>query len=239
MVFIDPPFGFNVDTWDTPELVWSESYWVRVFTSLQDILQDSAAIVIFGDIFTVLPPLLAGVKLFNEVAETKQLPKILPPVQICFQKVNKPHKSGKTGYAQSVENAFIFHFQSYPKLLKYDFDVKGNLLTAARVVGARRLKNSDRKWINPCQKPHIWLRYFIDNNTTSNSLVLDLTAGSFSSFFACYFNTKPIHWAGCDIGPDTIKNWEFFQRQIEDESILLERFYEGIIFQIFFKYSIS
>ena len=34
LVFSDPPFGFNVDTWDTPELVWSDSYWVRVFMLL-------------------------------------------------------------------------------------------------------------------------------------------------------------------------------------------------------------
>ncbi len=227
LVFIDPPFGFNLAEWDGADNVWTADYWFDVFSSLADYLLDSAAIVVFGDCFNVLPELLAGVKLFNEDARENQNPILLPPIQICFQKINHPHKGGNN-YSQSVENAFVFHYQSTPKIKKNNFELAGNLLTSSRVTGARRILNEEGTWMNPCQKSQLWLRYFIDNNTVMNSLVLDLTAGSFSSYLACFYSTRTLHWAGCDIGPNTLKNWEFLRSQLEEDCENLKKFYQGI-----------
>ena len=234
LVFIDPPFGFDLASWDKPDDVWPADQWVEVFTSLRDILKELAAVVVFGDCHSVLTPLLKGVKKFNELSVAAQLPQLLGPIQICFQKVDKPQKSGKTGYSQSIENAFVFHYGTYPKIAKRDFEINGNLLTGNRVIGAQRIKNPEGNWMNPCQKPHIWLRFFIENNTTADSLVLDLTAGSFSSYLACHYSVHSLHWAGCDIGSDTLTNWNFLQTQIENETDQMENFYAGTIAIFFF-----
>ena len=224
LVFIDPPFGFNVESWDTPEHIWPSDYWFEVLSSLQAYLKDAAAVVVFGDCFNVLPRLLEGVKRFNDYADQTQQPRFIPPIQICFQKLNHPHKSGN-GYSQSIENAFVFHYKESPRVKSLDFEISGNLLSSTRVTGPRRIKNEKGEWINPCQKPHIWLKYFIQNNTTSESVVLDLTAGSFSSFLACFHSTHTLHWAGCDIGPDTLKNFDFLQKCIDAEE--LEEYFAG------------
>ena len=61
VVFIDPPFGWHVDEWDEPEEVWQPDYWFDVLESILGSLMESAAIVVFGDCFNVLPLLLKGV----------------------------------------------------------------------------------------------------------------------------------------------------------------------------------
>jgi hypothetical protein len=219
--------------WDSPDDVWSPEYWLEVFSSISGSLLESAAIVVFADCVKVLPKLLAGVDLYNEHASDIQRSTLSAPVQICFNKLNHPHK-GPGGYSQSVEHAFLFYFGSPPKITRLDFELAGNLLSSTRVTGARRILDRKGEWMNPAQKPNIWLKFFLDNHAKSESVVMDLTAGSFSSFLACYYSDKHLHWVGCDIGQQTLDNWDFLLDEVENETKPILQFSEGNIFCFLF-----
>jgi hypothetical protein len=226
LVFIDPPFGWNLSEWDRPEDVWQDDHWFDLLSYISPHLKDSAAVVVFGDCFNVLPKLLNGVSDFNSYSSKQQKPTFTAPVQICFNKTNHPHKAAN-GYSQSVEHAFLFFYKQHAPIKKLKFELRGNLLTSSKVSGSRRILDGSGNMINPCQKPNIWLRYFLDNHTVEDSVVMDLTCGSFSSFLACYFCTHRLHWIGCDIATTTLKNWDFLISQITTESPAIEIFFEG------------
>jgi hypothetical protein len=60
----------------------------------------------------------------------------------------------------------------------------------------------------------LWLKVFLNNHAVSSTVVVDLTAGSFSSFMACYLSPTPFHWMGSDIAPDSISQWEFVEKNL-------------------------
>jgi hypothetical protein len=60
----------------------------------------------------------------------------------------------------------------------------------------------------------LWLKVFLNNHAVSSTVVVDLTAGSFSSFLACYLSPTPFHWMGGDIAPDSISQWEFVAKNL-------------------------
>ena len=210
LVFFDPPFGYGLEVWDSPDKIWDLKYWLLVLQSLRAILADGATLAAFGDCFNVLPPLMQAIQAFNAKSSQKGSPLFVSPVQFCFQKTNHPHK-GTAGYSQSVENVFLFFYGAPPKIKKMAFELGGNLLSAARVAGDRVIKGPDGTQLNPCQKNPLLLRALIENHATPNTIVLDLTAGSFSSYLACYLSTLPLHWAGCDIAENALSMWDHIQ----------------------------
>ena len=207
---MDPPYGYNLRDWDAPDKVWPQDYWLTVLQSLRSVLADGATLAVFGDCFNVLPPLLSAIKAYNEDASSTSAPQFVTPVQFCFQKTNHPHK-GTAGYSQSIENVFLFFYGVPPKIKSLNFEFGGNLLSAARVSGDRCIKGPDGNPLNPCQKSPLLLRAFVENHAAPNTVVMDLTAGSFSSFLACYLSLVPVHWVGCDSDKDAFKNWEHVQ----------------------------
>lgn len=211
LVFIDPPYGYNVADWDSPSDVWTPEYFSEIFKSLTHRLLPSATIVVFGDIFTVLPNLVGGVELFNNnYASGQDL--FVAPVHFVYHKTNKPHK-GASGYSHSLENAFVYFYQRGPPIVKQQQEIGGNLLTGPRVAGIQRIVNLDDEMLNVSQKPHRFLSFFLDNHAQSETLVLDLTAGSFSSYLACFFNKKVLHWAGCDVKENGSTEFETFRNE--------------------------
>jgi hypothetical protein len=136
LVFADPPWAWNLAPWDTPKAAWTALYWKTVFQSLSSQIQALAALVIFGDLFNVLPPLVQGVTEYNSWARANQAGDWVKPVQICLNKSNHPHK-GTGGYLHLIENAFVWFFQKAPKIKELPYELNGNLLTVPRVQGNR------------------------------------------------------------------------------------------------------
>lgn len=217
LVLIDPPFGWKTAEWDQPDNVWTEKYWTQVLLSVQPHLADKATIAVFGDCFNVLPQLTAGVAAYNAKAESKQLGKLVNPVQLCFNKTNHPHK-GVGGYSQSVDNVFLYFYKEAPKIKKLPFEFNGNVFSTSRPSGSRFIPSYSGKTSNPTQKSHLVLKVLLANQIPeSGSLVMDLTAGSFSSWLASYLSPKAIHWVGCDSRSDGMADWDYLQSQLPDE----------------------
>ena len=210
LVFVDPPYGYSMKEWDTPDKVWQSDYWIVVLQSIRSVLVEGATLAVFGDCFNVLPPLMSAIQAFNEEAAASGAHQFVSPVQFCFQKTNHPHK-GTGGYSQSIENVFLFFYGFPPKIKSLNFEFGGNLLSAARVSGDRLIKGPDENPLNPCQKSPLLLRALIENHATPNTIVMDLTAGSFSSYLACFLSLIPLHWVGCDIDKNSLENWNHVQ----------------------------
>lgn len=225
LVLIDPPFGWNLAEWDKPECVWESSYWTTIFISLSRILAPNGVVAVFGDSFNVLPALMEGLKGYESHAEKHQKPSFVAKTPLYFNKTNHPHK-GTGAYAQSVEQCFLFFYQSAPKISKFSYELGGNLITAASVTGARKIYALDGS-SNPCQKSHLWLDILLANHAVSDTLVVDLTAGSFSSFMACYLAKKDLHWVGCDIHPDFLENWTDLLNSINNNTKWFKKFVLG------------
>jgi hypothetical protein len=174
-----------------------------------------AALGVYGDLFNVLPPLVQGITEYNSWARANQAGEWVKPVQICLNKSNHPHK-GTGGYSHLVEYTFVWFFQKAPKIKELPYELNGNLLTVPRVQGNRRIPHWDDSTTpyNPTQKSHLWLKVFLNNHAVSSTMVVDLTAGSFSSFLACYLSPTPFHWMGSDIAPDSISQWEFVEKNL-------------------------
>jgi hypothetical protein len=210
LLLVDPPYGFNMKEWDSPDKVWQQDYWITVLDSTKLVLVEGATLAVFGDCFNVLPPLLGAMKAFNEAAASTGAPQFVTPVQFCFQKTNHPHK-GIAGYSQSIENVFLFFYGVSPKIKSMKFELGGNLLSSARVSGDRSIKGADGKPLNPCQKSPLLLRALIENHATPGTIVMDLTAGSFSSYLACFLTHVPVHWVGCDSDKGSLDKWTHVQ----------------------------
>jgi hypothetical protein len=160
LVFANPPWGWNLALWDTLEAVWTALYWKTALQSLASQIQALAALVVFGDLFNMLPPLIQGISEYNSWAPSNQAGEWVKPVQICLNKSNNPHK-GTRGYLQ-VENAFMWFFQKAPKITELPYKLNRNLLTVPQVQGNHLIPhwNGSSTLYNPTQKSHLWLKVF-------------------------------------------------------------------------------
>jgi len=214
LVIVDPPFGWNVADWDKPESIWDAEYWCTVLRSIQPHLLDKATLAVFGDSFNVLPQLIAGIAAYNDWAEENLLGKFVKPTELCVNKTNHPHKTSNC-YSQSVEHTFLYFYKEAPKIKQFDFELGGNLVNIPRPAGSRLIPNAQREPMNPCQKSHLFLNILLRNHALPNTVVIDLTAGSFSSYMACFMSSEVYHWAGCDFDLNSFDNWQFLQNSVD------------------------
>lgn len=237
LVFLDPPYGFGLADWDSPESLWTSTYFSTVFRALAAKLLPEAAVVVFGDVFSVLPALKLGVDHYNNSTMDKEAI-FVNPVHFVFHKTNKPHK-GASGYSHSLENAFLYFFKKSPSIKKLNVESGGNLLIGPRVEGFQQIKGEDGRIFNITQKPFKLLNFFIQNHAIPNTAVWDLTAGSFSSFVACYLSNISVHWAGCDIDQQSMQNFNELLEILKNEDGWLKTFQLGMFyyFPLFFTLS--
>lgn len=202
-VFIDSPFGYSVDKlWDLPKHVWKEDYWLEILKSLEKRMQESGLLVVFGDLFKVYPPLHAAITHWNSDHGKKWI--AVPP--LFYNKRNHTNK-GTGPYANSVELAFLYYWSSVPRIGKLPYELNGNLIEGNKTGD---LLHGLADYHNPCQKPNVLLKLLLENHAEEKTLVIDLTAGSFTSFLAVLQLTKETFWVGSDTHPEAGKNWDFF-----------------------------
>ncbi len=227
LIFIDPPYGWNVvKAWDKVSDIWGSEYWEQVLRSLDGIIAEGTCLCVFGDVFNVLPPLTLAISKYNDKKSRLSKGLWTKPTQMAFNKTNHSHKTNCV-YSQSIENAFLFWYKKMPKISKLPFELGGNMLFGPKVAGKRVLLNAEGNIINPCQKSALWLKVLVENHAKSNTIVLDLTAGSMASYFACYFAPVSLHWVGSDIDPTMIANWNFLRKGIRNEEAWFQDFVLG------------
>jgi hypothetical protein len=214
-----------VADWDNPEDVWTSDYFYKILQTVAPKLAVGAALVVFGDSFSVLPELHQAIKKFNQNIDSTGFSPFVSPVQFFFHKTNKTHK-GVGAYCQSNENAYLYYYKTAPKVQKFADD-SGTFVSGPTIAGRRQIVGPSSKVVNPCQKPHNWLSLFIENHATPKSLVLDLTAGSGSSFLACFTSQKTLNWAGCDVDPAFLDNFFHLRELLTTNSEWLTNFIEG------------
>ncbi len=235
LIFIDPPYGWNVvKAWDKKSDIWNSEYWYGVLRSLDTIIGEGTCMCIFGDVFNVLPPLMRALSKYNDEHEKLSKGLWTKPTQMTFNKTNHTNKSNSP-YSHSIENAFLFWFKSVPRMSKLPHELGGNLLFGPKVAGKRALCNESGKMINPCQKSPLWLKILVDNHAKPDTIVLDLTAGSMSSYFACYFADVSLHWVGADIGPETINNFKFLYKGARKSDSWFINFVQGKLLLVVLK----
>lgn len=214
IVLADPPYGYQLASWDHPEDVWDSEYWTQLLQSLLPVLKRGTLLCVFGDCFNVLPPLAAAIQEWNT---TRPANAWVSPTQIVCNKQNHPNK-GSLPYASSAENAFLFWYEQAPPIGKHTHELGGNVISSSKILPSTQIQNLKGEPLNPCQKPYTWLKILIENHAMDDTLVLDLTCGSFSSFLPVYTSNKAVHWVGSDKGLQTLENWEEFLDNVTNET---------------------
>ena len=216
VVLLDPPYGWKQASWDQPEDKWSSQYFKTVLDSLTPVVRSGTLLVLFADPIGVLPSFLDRLKLYNSQSGEGSERKWIYANTLHFHKLNSVSK-GIGPYANSVESAFLFYFGKVPKITKMRYELGGNLLTSSKLQKKMQIPVVAQGKPNPCQKPNLWLNILLENHVVDNSYVLDLTAGSFSSFLATYLLNSSIHWVGVDKDSDVLENFKLLLEKVNDE----------------------
>lgn len=207
VIFVDPPFGFDVALWDAKDKVWTTKYWKAVLESLKEVSKPGTLLVLFADPVAVLPSFMAALASYNELAQRGSRKEWKYANQVVFNKTNYVAKSSGP-YAHSVETAFLFYYEKIPKISKLRHELAGNYVSAAKLSSKLTLPVSEGEQPNPCQKPNLWLQLLLENHVADDSYVMDLTAGSLSSAVATFLVNSPIHWVGADNNPNVLANFK-------------------------------
>ncbi len=56
VILADPPYGWGLADWDSPENVWPIEYWLDLLKEASLVAAESCTFVVFGDLVNVFPP---------------------------------------------------------------------------------------------------------------------------------------------------------------------------------------
>lgn len=189
LILTDPPYGTTACKWDT--VIPFEPMWVE----LKRIIKPNGAIALFGSEPFSSALRMSNIKQYkydwvwvknvstNFLHAKRQPLRNTENVHVFYKKCGKYYPIKSTGHiptqsAKGCSNGVLYHGKNtrnysggettrYPKTT-IEFDVVD-------------LKNR----LHPTQKPVSLLEYLIKTYTQENEVVLDFTAGSFSTGVAC------------------------------------------------------
>ena len=196
LILTDPPYGTTQNKWDS--VIPFEQMWEQ----LKRIIKPNGAIVLFGSepFSSLLRISNLGMFKYDWVRNktygtnfqfaNRQPMKAHETVSVFYDKQSKyyPIKTKRdkvidtTGWKQDKRNGNHKNFNSKEVIRKvYDEKFPISVLEYNPSIG----ECNNTKKLHPTQKPVALLEYLIKTYTNENEVVLDFTAGSFSTGVAC------------------------------------------------------
>lgn len=191
-IITDPPYGITANKFDI--IIPFEQMWFKI----NKLRKNNIPIILFGNEPFSSALRLSNLKeykydwIWNKILKTGHLnAKIKPMLQ---HEIISVFGKGKINYYPIMEegkpqhgegNRKRIHSINYSKQNNNYKDKKGNTFKYPSTLSIKIQKVHPSKCIHPNQKPVLLLEYLIKTYTNKDDLILDFTAGSFTTAVAC------------------------------------------------------